>query len=237
MEAVLGGPLHLHVHRVGGLGATICRTYAAQLVSALLHMASQGCIHRDIKASNCVLNEHGHIKICDFGSAIALCCSSSEARTYTVIGTAHVMAPEMMCLYEHPPYSAVGGRGGYGVSVDWWALGVLLQEMLFAYLPTELEIASLQSLPLEYVLSSCTDESREGPLPPLVDNNPGTCCESCTRQHPPNFFDVCLRGHSISAEDDSGLVAHATCLIKQLLSYEVTKRLGPRQQDKVGVYQ
>lgn len=89
------------------------------------------CIYTrlDIKASNCVLDEKGHIKLCDFGCAKVLYPTSDFAsvvssepacgpRTRTFLGSHHIMPIEML------------QGSGYGVSVDWWAVGILLFEMI-----------------------------------------------------------------------------------------------------------
>ena len=250
MEAVLGGPLHQHIYKLGGLGTANCRVYSAQLVSALLHMADKGCLHRDLKASNCVLRENGHIKLCDFGSAVDLStppnCVSDEhdhadlvitPRTYTIIGTVHAMAPEILCRYTHPPPAAVDGRSGYGTSVDWWALGVLIQEMLFAYVPTSADLASLHALPLEYVTPCCSnaeDEAAAATLHPLLTADSRSECESCRCLHPPNFHDVCLAGCAGAAgEENIDTLASAVCLLQQLLAYDISARWGPAQKAKV----
>jgi serine/threonine protein kinase len=135
MEAVLGGALHRHIKYHKSLSLETVRIYSSQLVSALLHLASLNCVHRDIKANNVLLTQHGHIKLCDFGQAIVLnyredhttlsgrnrnkLRSTKSAKAYTLSGALHSMAPEM-----------AAGSFGYDCKADWWSLGVLLYEMM-----------------------------------------------------------------------------------------------------------
>jgi serine/threonine protein kinase len=159
IEAVYGGPLHLHIAQHCGLGLAITRLYLAQLISALSHMARKGCIHRDIKANNVIISDKGHIKLSDFGSSKVLFEPSEYStvvnngpilcpRTFTLVGTPHALAPEIVCSYSTNP----DDRAGYGLSIDWWSLGVLMGEMLHSSPPTPSNLATLRSLPLESIL-------------------------------------------------------------------------------------
>lgn len=71
LAPLLAGSLHQHIMHAANssLPAFRCRLYAVELVTALYFLASKGVIHRDIKANNVMLNDNGHIVICDFGSA------------------------------------------------------------------------------------------------------------------------------------------------------------------------
>merc|ERR1719387_3274213 len=67
-----------------------------------------------------MLDSQGYVKLIDFGIAKKL---EGQGRTFTMIGTPHYMAPEVM-------------RGkGYGAEVDIWALGVILYELICGFLP------------------------------------------------------------------------------------------------------
>lgn len=77
---------------------------------------------RDLKLDNIMLTLSGYIKLTDYGlSKISLPSSTSLTRTYC--GTPDFMAPEV--VMENP----------YDQSVDWWAFGVLLYEMLVGRAP------------------------------------------------------------------------------------------------------
>jgi len=65
-----------------------------------------------------MINEEGHVKIIDFGTAKIV-----DTRTYTVVGTPHYMAPEIIM-----------GKG-YGLAVDHWSVGICLYEFLIGMVP------------------------------------------------------------------------------------------------------
>jgi serine/threonine protein kinase len=71
MQAYLGGSLHLHIKHSKNkrLEPRVVRIYFAQLLSALVHLHENQCMHRDIKTNNCVLDSNGNIILCDFGAA------------------------------------------------------------------------------------------------------------------------------------------------------------------------
>ena len=115
---VPGGELFSYLRNMKRFPDSTALFYTAEVVSALGYLHSLGIIYRDIKPENLLLDEKGHLKIVDFGF-------SKEVRdkTWTLCGTPEYIAPEIIL------------DRGYGMSVDWWALGVLVFEMVVGYPP------------------------------------------------------------------------------------------------------
>lgn len=80
---------------------------------ALNYLHGLDIVYRDLKPENILLNTDGHVKIADFGFA-----KSCETTTWTLCGTPDYLAPEIVSQQR------------YNKSVDWYALGVLIYEML-----------------------------------------------------------------------------------------------------------
>lgn len=124
LSAELGGSLQQHLRFSGGIRSALLPIYAAELLAALEHMSQKRVIHRDIKASNVLVSTAGHLKVCDFGSAKVFDAVEEHGRAFTLVGTPHAMAPEMV--------ASGGDRAGdgYDRAVDWWSAGCLLLEMV-----------------------------------------------------------------------------------------------------------
>eukprot|EP00041_Stephanoeca_diplocostata_P022263 m.529311 g.529311 ORF g.529311 m.529311 type:complete len:300 (-) comp22016_c0_seq26:791-1690(-) len=99
------------------------RFYAAEICLGLWYLHDHKVLYRDLKLDNVMLSATGHVKIADFG----MCKENipKGGRTSTFCGTPGYLAPEI--IQEKP----------YGASVDWWALGVLMYEMMIGDSPFE----------------------------------------------------------------------------------------------------
>ncbi len=93
-----------------------------QMADALDYAHHKGVIHRDFKPGNVLLDERGNTYLADFGLA-KITASNSRLTGTGMLGTPDYMAPEMALSNEITP------------SVDIYALGVTLFQMLSGHIP------------------------------------------------------------------------------------------------------
>lgn len=109
---------------IGILSTQDSRFYAANIICILEYLHSQLIISRDIKPENFIVTTQGSLVLHSLSVAKRVKKEQREwGRTYTIIGTPHYMAPDIIL-----------GRG-YSNMVDLWSLGIMIFEFMAGYLP------------------------------------------------------------------------------------------------------
>ena len=69
------------------------RFYVGGMMLCLEYLHSQNLIYRDLKPENTIVDKNGYLHLIDLGTAKNLDCTK---RTFTILGTPHYMAPEII---------------------------------------------------------------------------------------------------------------------------------------------
>src|SRR4051795_4549227 len=86
LRGMLDGDTHLTVSQTTRVGRDVA--------SALEYAHTRGVLHRDIKPANLLFDEHGIVRVADFGLARALAEASWTEPAGAVFGTARYASPE-----------------------------------------------------------------------------------------------------------------------------------------------
>jgi serine/threonine protein kinase len=106
------------------LALDAARVITAEVVLAFSHLHARSIVYRDLKPGNVLVTANGHIKLADFGLSLRL-AQMPDRTAASIVGTPGYMAPEVIAM-RHGSRAA----GSYSLPVDWWAVGILLHQML-----------------------------------------------------------------------------------------------------------
>jgi len=118
MDFVNGGELFSVIQKKRRIPEEQARLWIAEVVLAFEYLHSIHVAYRDLKPENTLLDTEGHLRLTDFGFAKVV-----ETRLWTLCGTPEYLAPEVI------------QTKGHGCGVDWWALGILIYEVLAGNAP------------------------------------------------------------------------------------------------------
>lgn len=124
MEYVDGPNLKELIRRQGPFSVEGAAFVIRQVADALDYAHAHGLVHRDIKPQNILVDQHGTVKVVDFGIAKGI-SDSNLTEAGTGMGTVHYVSPEQARGETATPAS------------DVYATGIVLYEMLTKRLPFE----------------------------------------------------------------------------------------------------
>lgn len=93
----------------------------SEILLVLEYLHKHEIVYRDLKPENILLDTEGHIKLIDFG--LSKQGVGRNGVSFSFCGSAEYMSPEMLNGLAH------------GRSIDYYALGALLYEMLIGIPP------------------------------------------------------------------------------------------------------
>jgi serine/threonine protein kinase len=128
LEFAEGGEYTKYLAQYGHtMSETVCRAHMGQVLSGLAHMHNRHVMHRDIKPENILIDKEGRLKIADLGSSVhmppTITLPATSLKRYTMCGTPEYLAPEMIRCE------------GHNSSVDIWAVGILMYEIMYKRTP------------------------------------------------------------------------------------------------------
>ncbi len=174
MEFVRGEELSSLLKRIGRLPQDKALDVARQLCAGLAAVHERGVLHRDLKPANIMLDEHGEVRITDFGIAAL----ASEVDRREVSGTPAYMSPEQLEGAE------------LNVRSDLYSLGLVLYEIFTG--KKAFTASTLQELlRLRRSDTSPTSPSQLVPeLDPLIERVIFRCLEKDTGKRPASALQV-----------------------------------------------
>ena len=122
LELLEGGSLRSLLDRGQRLTPAQAAAVGRQVAAGLDYAHARGLVHRDVKPANLLFDEHGTVRVADFGLARALAEASWTEPAGAVLGTARYAAPEQV-------------RGVVDARSDEYSLALVLVEAVTGTVP------------------------------------------------------------------------------------------------------
>src|SRR5438105_8812944 len=123
LELLEGGSLRSVLDRGTQLTVAQAARVGRDVASALEYAHARDVLHRDVKPANLLFDEHGVVRVADFGLARALAEASWTEPAGAVVGTARYAAPEQ------------GSGAPLDGRADLYALGLVIVESVTGSVP------------------------------------------------------------------------------------------------------
>ncbi|KAF9764848.1 putative serine/threonine-protein kinase KIN1 like protein [Nosema granulosis] len=130
-EYIKGKQMYDLIVNEGELDEREARRYFRQLVSAIDYIHRNSIVHRDLKIENILVDEHGNVKLIDFGLSNFY---DNKMLLNTFCGSLYFAAPELLMGHRY-----------CGPEIDIWSLGVVLYVLLNGCVPfDDKDVVNLQ---------------------------------------------------------------------------------------------
>lgn len=181
-----------------------------QLLEVLAYVHDNKYVHRDIKCSNLLIDNHLRLKLADFGLARRLSDLPGD------------LTNRVITLWYRPPELLLGATR-YGPSVDCWGVGCIFAELIIGkpLFPAKVELEQLEA-----IFKVCgTPDARRWPghedLPSFATMMPKITYPDKLRQH--------LTEAARTAGTDKLVTSEAIDLISRLLTLDPHRRTSAKQ--------
>lgn len=127
-EYIGGGNLSMLIEtHANGLTEECAVFYTMELVLALDTIHKMGITHRDIRPTNILIDESGHLKLSDLGEFMAKLSYAGVLRCVHGINGSDYRSPEEL--------TSIDSSDKFSPASDFWAVGIILYEMIIGNRP------------------------------------------------------------------------------------------------------
>ncbi|TID25627.1 Oxalate decarboxylase [Venturia nashicola] len=193
-----------------------------QILSGVTYLHSMGLAHRDLKLDNVVVNEHGIMKIIDFGSAVVFRYpfESQVVLASGIVGSDPYLAPEVYDMSKYDPQPT-----------DIWSMAIIFCCMTLRRFPWKAPRLSDNSYKL-FVTEPTDDEKRSGPYPQKPAPEPASRTPSDpndSHRHSRKSTDETNSSRSASDKPQQS----AASQVESLAQSQISTATGTSQQQQV----